>query len=275
MSISSVPQRQRLDLLRDAAVLSSGTMVAMLALVLLSRRLAGQWQPLPSLMLLSAGLVLVIFAQLWRIGWQANGTPREPVWHQWLGRIGPSVILFCFAIAFSVPGTSILGLVLFWLLIVGTESYVVRQYATPRQRREVATPVPNEVALTLEDAIEDAEDESGELLPGDVWQQITRHSTESVETVTCLLRVPFAVGEQTHTVHVAFCPPLEGRLTSRCEHVDGAACEIKVSLVESFGARLEVKRRGPLALADEAVVLLEARGATESIARPTGRGEET
>ena len=249
-----------MDLLRDAAVLSGGAMSAILAIVLVVRRLAGQWQPLPALTLLGAGVVLVILAQLWRMGWQANATVSGSTWHPWLGRIAPGMVLFLCAVSFSIPGTSLWALVLFWLLLVGAESFGARKYLQQRNRHEVATLSPNDGATDEE---EETEQESGELLPTGVSQQFTRHISAGVETVTCLIRVPFAVGEQTHTVHVAFCPPLAGELISRCEHVDGAACETKISLVESFGARLDVKRRGPLTLEDEAVVLLEVCGAAD------------
>lgn len=102
----------------------------------------------------------------------------------------------------------------------------------------------------------EGDEEEEALLPPGVSQQITRTADAAGETLDCLLRVTFVVGEQTQAVHVAFCPPLCFAPTATCQPLDGAACEVKVTSVETFGARLEVKRRGGLALADEAIVQL-------------------
>lgn len=226
------------------------------AMALLGRRLLGELQPLTATTLLVAGVMLVTLTTAWRLVWQGIQRTHNRQWHFWLGWLGPMAVIICSALAVSVPGSSGWALLALWSLIVGVEAGTANLYWRSLRQRNIAVARP----LNHLEVEEVNEEEPATALPPGISQQLTRQVTEGVETLTCLLRVMFAVGEQTHTVHVAFCPPLEGELTSHCAQVDGAASEIKVTLVETFGARLDVKRRGPLSLSDEAVVLLEVRG---------------
>ena len=226
------------------------------AMTLLGRRLLGELQPLTPTSLLVAGVMMVTLATAWRLGWTRRAYYRP--WHLWLGWLGPMAMLLCGAMALSVPGSSGWALLALWSLIVGVEAGTAHLYWRSLRQRNIAVARP----LDHWEVDEVDEEEPATALPPGISQQLTRQVTEGVEALTCLLRVTFAVGEQTHTVHVAFCPPLEGELTAHCAQIDGAASEIKITLVETFGARLDVKRRGPLSLSDEAVVLLEVRGTT-------------
>lgn len=249
MSLLSVEEHRASSLAWLGPAVRSTLVVAwpLLGVLFVIRRLSGELQPLSPASLLLAGVVLATLAFLLR---------------KWLsplqGRFLPTLTLVLFAIALSIPGTAWWALVGFWFLLVGEEvwsGWPARAAVSP----VITDPLP--LASDNEEAAR--EDESGLLSP-EVSQQITRGRTAAGdETLTCLSRVPFASGEQTHLLHIAFCPPLEGELSARHELLEGAPCECKIAALESFGARLEIKRRGPLTLADEALVLLNVVAAAK------------
>jgi hypothetical protein len=119
-------------------------------------------------------------------------------------------------------------------------------------RRTIAA--PNRIEFAVAAATE---------LPAGVSQQMTRTAEGGVETLIVLLRVSFASGQQTETVHVAFCPPLVGVATAKYERLRGVECEVKITSLETYGARLELKRRGALQLTGETVLKLTVTSSDE------------
>jgi hypothetical protein len=151
-------------------------------------------------------------------------------------------MLALLAVSLSIPGTHPLALLLFWMCIVG---------------EEVWSGLARRPAVTLTRSVSAADDD----FPPGVSQQLTRATADGVESITARLRVSFASGQQNETVHVAFCPPLDAQPTATCKPLRGAACEIKIAEVATYGARLELKRRGELPAAAEVVVELSVQAA--------------
>ena len=91
-----------------------------------------------------------------------------------------------------------------------------------------------------------AEDDGFELLSPNVSQRITRGKEENgVEAVFGVVRCDFAVGQRQQNLHIAFCPPLERVPELTTDQIDGPIVKIKPSMVEVFGAGLEVKLPAP------------------------------
>ncbi len=90
------------------------------------------------------------------------------------------------------------------------------------------------------------EDDGFELLSSNVSQRITRGRDENgVEAVFGVVRCDFAMGQRHQNLHIAFCPPLERAPELTTDQIDGPMAKIKPSMVEVFGAGLEVKLPAP------------------------------
>lgn len=237
-------------LLGRIALRTATVLVPLLVLLLLVRRLAGELQALPGVLLVVIGGVAVVATCLWRRAWRhLEGATRGG---EILATYLPPATLALMAVALSIGGTHPLALISFWAILVGEEVW----FGIQREHRSTRGMLPvNANSGPLTSGAED-EQEIAALLPVGVSQQITRTADAQGEQLECVLRVNFTSGEQTQTVHVAFCPPLLFAPLATAEHLDGAACEVKVTAAELFGARLEVKRRGALALEDEAIIAL-------------------
>jgi hypothetical protein len=83
--------------------------------------------------------------------------------------------------------------------------------------------------------------EGGEL-EGEPLQQITRvRDAEGVESIHGTLHAEFAVGQRHATLHVGFCPPLEGQPMVEVEVIDGPDATVKVVQAFAHGARFELR----------------------------------
>lgn len=66
------------------------------------------------------------------------------------------------------------------------------------------------------------------------------------ERLEGLMRVEFPEGQSTTTVHVAFCPPFRQTPAFRCDVDSTARVRIRASVAYAYGARVELKRSGPV-----------------------------
>jgi hypothetical protein len=192
------------------------------------------------------GLLAALVAVAWRMAWReldATGS-NESEWRPRAAKFGPPIILAMLLAALSMQGTHWLALGLFWLTLIG-EEVLTLWWLVHRKT------VRRSLAVETE---ESAEEEEPLVLPRGVSQQITRATETSREVLTCVVRANFAVGEQHVTLHIAFCPPLSSTPTAEHEQLDGPPCDVKLTEVATYGARLELKRRGPLTLADEVLL---------------------
>ena len=78
--------------------------------------------------------------------------------------------------------------------------------------------------------------------PEEVTQQLTRSTAaDGTEELAGWLRIPFAAGQRTGSVHVAFCPPFARTPELSVEQIDGPEARLKTTQVLPYGARLDLK----------------------------------
>jgi hypothetical protein len=232
------------------------------AAIVTGRGFAGALRmPLEPAALLTAGAVVAAAGVVVRLGWLLS-----------LGdtRIGPRDHVVqastTFAVAFlyvalSHPsGTPAAALIALRLLFVAEEGWAwlwffrrwqhSTQPATksgttfridaphPQQTRHDVGPVvnlPEQVDSLPHEPIDTAP-------PPEVTQQLTRsRAADGTEELFGWLRTPFAAGQRTGSVHVAFCPPLEMTPEVEVEQIDGPEARIKTAQLLPYGARFDLK----------------------------------
>ena len=76
----------------------------------------------------------------------------------------------------------------------------------------------------------------------EVTQQLTRsEAADGGEELSGWLRLPFAPGQRTGSIHVAFCPPLRVAPELAVEQIEGPEARIKTAQLLPYGARLDLK----------------------------------
>jgi hypothetical protein len=81
---------------------------------------------------------------------------------------------------------------------------------------------------------------------GNPLQQLTRVRTaEGIESIHGTLHAEFASGQRHATLHVGFCPPLEGQPAVEVEVIDGPDATVKVVQAFAHGARFELRLAEP------------------------------
>jgi hypothetical protein len=229
----------RFKLARAVVWCAAGLLVA-LACVLLLRRLAGAFQqPLPAGGLIAAGLAVAGLAGgiravgHWLAKYDHAAEPRRIDACGWLPMLAAGLL----GLAVSCPASPTWALVFFWVTVCGGELayWCPRAYIGRRGTEE-------HVAALRE------EEEEGELetLPPDVFQRIIRAKAgDGSAVVYGLVRCEFAADQRQQNVHVAFCPPLAQKPHLHADQILGPKATLKPSLVETFGACLEVRLVAP------------------------------
>jgi hypothetical protein len=162
--------------------------------------------------------------------------------------------------ALSMPGTSPVGLLTAWLVIISGET----AQRLPRFRSRLADfsaqqPSPGQMpagcVLPTDEIMEP------EIPPGLV-QQVTRVVEGGRESIHGLLKAEVAANDRLAIVHIAFCPPLAERPELSAHALDCDDAEIRLTQVESFGARLEA--RLPAILDTPRSVIIEILGSAKA-----------
>lgn len=237
--------------IRQAAAATLTVLLLFAAAFLFARRYAGGLsEPLSAAALIGVGMAAAATAEAIRLmnrkANQSAGGRSASAARAWLPRAALPIL----GLALSLPGSSVFGLVVMWLTIVGQEAWTWRKRLAwrrtdPSHRSNVAPP------NTLVDKHRRADDESSspaDWLDQAVAQRIVyRHTADGNAVVDGWARAMFAAGQQTAIVHVAFCPPLMGAPQVEAEPLDGPACDIRPTLVLPWGVRWEVKLAEPAA----------------------------
>jgi hypothetical protein len=96
-----------------------------------------------------------------------------------------------------------------------------------------------------------------------VVQQLTRsQSVDGSEQLTGWLRTPFALGQRTARLHVAFCPPFPKTPQVTIDQVDGPPARIKMDPFP-YGARVDLKLAATAETADSVLLRFSARWPAE------------
>ncbi len=89
---------------------------------------------------------------------------------------------------------------------------------------------------------ESCDEEEEGLLPAEVTQRMIRARDEwGSEVIYGTLRCHFAAGQRLQSAHLAFCPPLAEVAQFTVDQLVGPSARIKTSMLETFGAGLELK----------------------------------
>ena len=232
------------------------TTLATAAVFVLWRRAAGALaRPLDAAPLAALGALAV--AAL--LSLRRPGVPAAP---RWLAAASAGVL----ALAVSLPGTPLLGLVALWgpLLAAG-----VGMLSPPGRRlgRRRGTQAESAGATTLDvppSALEKNRDTPWQPpAPAEWTQEATQHlirfATGEGETLTARLRADFVVGQRTASLHVAFCPPFRQTPTLTARQVGGTPCKLKTLLVLPYGARIDARLARPAEKTELAIVDILAR----------------
>jgi hypothetical protein len=241
---------------------SAGTLVGLLwcaALLIGWRRLAGTISiPLQPALLLSVGGLVAIAAAGVRLVWRYLPAQPESSRPDRLISLLATAAVLAVGAALSLRGTSTWGLVAFWAMLVGEELWVWRPVGwrsppgAPEARllsrlagvgaaeRPAGCHWRDASATRPPAAVSDG-------LPGDdVLQQLTRsQAPDGSEQLSGWLRAPFAEGQRTATVHLAFCPQFARTPELTVEQLDGPEILRINQAVFSFGARLDLKLSAP------------------------------
>jgi hypothetical protein len=238
-------------------------MVFGLAILLLARRWSDALhKPLGSFSLIF--LVLALFGLatgarlLWYTAQRWQGRGHRPLYWVFDGLLTASVLGL--AAAVSLPESPLLPTIVLWFVVLGGESATWFVRLRRERTRTFSDPLAGDRAaedtavreagsvMRQPDTVRDAaadwpfDDESSEVLPKGVSQRITRGREESGgEMVYGIVRCDFAPGQRQQNVHIAFCPPLQRKPQLSMDQVEGPTARLRPSIVETFGAGVEVK----------------------------------
>lgn len=253
------PQHSRAEAIARLLVFALLGTLAAVALLLLSRRMAGAFDaPLPGAMLLACGLALSAAAhaarRMWLRGDRGEHAPSAS------GRAlrhfiswSPPACLAGVLFALWLPGTSPLAMFTLLALFIAEEAWSLSLLLGHRNRapRHVKKPAGLRPAARQEEEEEEEEDVEANIdgdLSADVpppheteWQRLSRFSTAEGERLSGWFRVPFAPGQRTATAHLAFCPPFASPPKIEIEQTHGPSARIQTELVLCHGARFGVK----------------------------------
>jgi len=229
---------------RLTAVVVLGLLSAAAA-VIAARGLAGALQtPLEPAALLTAGVLVAAASVVVRLGWLL------PLGANRIGRLDRVVMaITSFAVAALCgglclpPDTPLAAASLFRVIIVAEEGWAWLWFFRIRVRNGSSPAKSPSEPPVREKNSSDPFSAVEETIPAaEVIQQLTRsQAADGAEELSGWLRLPFAPGQRTGSVHVAFCPPLRVTPELAVEQVEGPEARIKTAQLLPYGARLDLK----------------------------------
>jgi hypothetical protein len=244
------------------AVTASGlTLLALAALVVWSRRLAGALvEPPGGGVLCGLALVLGVVAIAFRAIYfpVVCAAPRSKAVALWAA---PSGVLLLWAAGLSWHETSAGGLAGLWGLLLVEEGWSWARWLPETERREdaktaaaahrptVFAPAPSANAVADGSAVDSSlasEDACDDELEQAVSQRLVRRrQADGSETMEGWIRAELAAGQRHAAAHVAICPPFASVAECFAEPVDGPPSQVKVAQVLPYGVRFEIKLDAP------------------------------
>ncbi|MEX2172708.1 MAG: hypothetical protein WD872_00010 [Pirellulaceae bacterium] len=221
-------------------------LLGMAALFAARRLVGGLTLPLAGGLLVNLAIALGAAAALLRL---PGGAQRSLAW-----QVVPGLAAGIVLAALTLPGTAAPAVALAWFLLVVIEGASWLQLV---RLRRAATP-PN-ADFTRSANIEEVDNE--EEISARLVQQLSRERTaEGGEALHALVRTLCQPEDQQVVVHLAFCPPLDTAPQLAAHVLEGDAVEARVTLAQTFGARIEVRLARPATPGQ--TVLIEMLGAT-------------
>ena len=213
-------------------------LLSVMAGLLLVRRLAGAFvEPLGGWQLIGTTAIVILAT-----AWIQLGGPRG-----WAAMVVPSVSVAIGLTALTLPGTAPWSVALSWFGLIIAQAALLVRWRRPWLRRRPVARAP---------AMEESETEE---VSDSLVQQLTRvRNPAGGESLHALVRVAWPAGDSLAVVHLAFCPPLDRAPRLTAHALDDSGAEAKVTLAETYGARIEVRFPGPAV--ENRTVLLEVVG---------------
>jgi hypothetical protein len=223
-------------------------------LMVVSRRLAGVLEnPLEPTTLLATGILATSVAVAIRLGWFWPPVANPKQWLDGALMLVTSLAVAALGVGLSLPGTPMVGMFVLCTLLgaeeIGAWAWYIRRIGTmplPVQRAvrlDAAHAVPARAGRgdTAPHAMSSLDPETA-ILPEEVTQQLTRsQAADGAEELSGWLRLAFAAGQRTGSIHVAFCPPFAAAPALEVEQIDGPETRIKTAQLLPYGARIDLK----------------------------------
>ena len=229
--------------------------------------------------LLAIGAIASATAAGIRLGWHLPLTAKPATRREWGAMTLASAALLTLGISLATPGTTPGGLIALWTVLAVEEvwawSWFVggrvgrialpalrvprwdwRRKPAPRvERRGAASHHPRPV--TVIDGVP----------PDEVSQQLVRSRVaDGAEELSGWLRLAFAAGQRTGSIHVAFCPPFATAPELTIEQSGGPEARIKTAQLLPYGARIDLKLAA--AAGEPTSVLLQFTASEKVISSP-------
>jgi hypothetical protein len=233
------------NLYRLAAVVLLGLLSAA-AIVIVARRLAGALEtPLEPAPLFSAGVLAAMALAAIRIGWLFSPTAAGASRLDWVVMAAASLAAIALAAALCLPETSLPGLFLLWIPLATEELWAWtkrgQNYFSPKK-------MPTPAEINSSDPF--------------LLQRLTRsRAADGAEELSGWLRMAFAAGQRTGSLHVAFCPPFDAAPDLEIEQIEGPESRLKTAQLLPYGARIDLKLLSPAEEATSVLVQFSARTA--------------
>ena len=250
---------------RSQAILRFGVastvgLLLILCLFLAGRRFGGAFdQPLSSPIMLLLGIGIAALAGCLRSAWPRGANTLASV-SSVARLLLPSVAVFLFCYALSLPGSVPWTVALLWFLVVSEEGawWLADSLALQAGQQRQAT--ANRSTL-----VSDSNDNQPRLdltseVASDMTQQMTRmRDAKGSELVFGQTRAEFTPGERSQIIHLAFCPPLASDPYITVRHAGGPSAAITIAQAETFGARFDIRLAATARQLESVMIEFETR----------------
>jgi len=225
------------------AILFIAALLLLLGVVLLWRRAVGALQsPLPVASLLAATALFTVLAAGLRLCWRAVNADVRSRAIAWGFGLLPTAAVLLLGVSLSLPGTSAVGVIALWGVIVLEETWSWRGLGRKRLTGTAKPTEPTPVASSDPEPVNTPKGPAAVPPDDDVLQHFTRsRDAAGTERLTGWLRATFAPGQRTDSVHLAFCPPFERTPRLAVDQAGGPRVRVKTAQLLPYGARLDLK----------------------------------
>jgi hypothetical protein len=231
-----------------------------LCLFLAARRFGGAFdQPLNAPTLLLLGIGVAALAVSLRSVWPRSKQTFASV-SSWVRLLLPSVVVFLFCYALSLPGSAVWSVALLWFLVVVEEGvWWVADLLALQTGRGRTSNTNRSILLSASPADQTRQDMTNQF-GRDVTQRMTRtRSAAGGDLIVGQARADFTAGARSQIIHLAFCPPLAGSPRITVKQAGGPLAAITVAQGESFGARFDIRLASTARQPESVMIEYEAR----------------
>jgi hypothetical protein len=285
--MSAITENQSLSRIgKDVRVVfasSVWTVIALIAAVLLSRRLAGAFGSVPVALPCVAGTAATFFSLSAHALWSAANPGASGQKQAFAAALTVLLPLIVADVLWTTVSPLVGGYLAALFVLAGLGTLFMRDFApieiesleqnwnNASVRMEIVPPPgkisretpgsldpapTEEVALFFENA---PDEESCDDVDPTLSQSIVRRRpAEGAEIIEGSVRIHFGPGERTTVAHVSFVPPLADRPRTECQVLTDFDGRVRIGLSQAYGLRIEARRAEPAGAATDVVVAFSA-----------------